>query len=155
MYASFKFKSEKAARSQVEPLQIQPLLMIRHDGRRWLRFKTLQQSFFARWLATRLQINVWSKLHYDIAGLIGCCIAAYIHVLDGCNGTTRARQNVCSYWYPDSYTYFRQPLLQLSCPWINRGWICRRSTWLFAASSDLNLNEVYIIGFLKVCSLLL
>ena len=28
------------------------------------------------------------------------------------------------------------------------------STWLLTASSDLNLGEVYIIGFLKVCSLL-
>ena len=35
-------------------------------------------------------------------------------------------------------------------PRSSRGWICRRSTWLLAALSDLNLGEVYI----KVCNLL-
>ena len=42
-------------------------------------------------------------------------------------------------------------------PWhpkSNHGGFCRRSTWLLAASPDSNLGEVYIIGFLKVCSLL-
>ena len=52
------------------------------------------------------------------------------------------------------FTYFRQPLLQFLCPKISRGWFCRRSTRLLAASSDSNLGEVYIIGFRKVCSLL-
>ena len=32
--------------------------------------------------------------------------------------------------------------------------VCRRLTWLLAASSDSNLGEMCIIGFLKVCSLL-
>ena len=48
----------------------------------------------------------------------------------------------------------RQPLLQFPSPRISRDWFCRRSTWLLAASSDSNFGEVYIIEFLKVCSLL-
>ena len=52
IYTSLKFESEEAARSQVEPLQIQPRLILGHDGRRWLRSKTLQkQFFFVKWLA--------------------------------------------------------------------------------------------------------
>ena len=42
-------------------------------------------------------------------------------------------------------------------PWhlkSNHGWLCRRLTWLLAASSDSKLDKVYIIGFFKVCSLL-
>ena len=46
IYTSLKFESEEAARSQVEPLQIQPRLILGHDGRRWLRSKTLQKQFF-------------------------------------------------------------------------------------------------------------
>ena len=45
MYTPLKFESEEAARSQVEPLQIQPRLMLEHDGHRWLRYKTLQKQF--------------------------------------------------------------------------------------------------------------
>ena len=41
-----------------------------------------------------------------------------------------------------------------SCPSINRGWICRGSTWLLADSSDSFVKSRYIIGFFKVCSLL-
>ena len=45
MYTPLKFESEEAARSQVEPLHIQPRLMLEHNGHRWLRYKTLQKQF--------------------------------------------------------------------------------------------------------------
>ena len=45
MYTSLKFESKEAAGSQVEPLQIQPRLMLGHDGRQWLCSKTVQKQF--------------------------------------------------------------------------------------------------------------
>ena len=53
MYTSPKFESEEAARSQVEPLQIQPRLILKQDGCRCGGCvpKHCKNSFFARGLS--------------------------------------------------------------------------------------------------------
>ena len=46
MYTSPSLESEEAARSQVEPLQIQPRLLLGRHCRRWLSFQKLQKQFW-------------------------------------------------------------------------------------------------------------
>ena len=51
MYTLLKFESEEAARNQAEHLKIQPRLTQGHDGRWFLRSKTLQKQVFLKGLA--------------------------------------------------------------------------------------------------------
>ena len=73
MYTLLKFESEEAARNQAEHLKIQPRLTQGHDGRWFLRSKTLQKQVFLKGLARpqtmSMATGVLSKpvrrLHYD------------------------------------------------------------------------------------------
>ena len=86
---------------------------------------------------------------------IGRNVACLTHVLtEGFPKATRCRDTA----NPLAKTCFcnilecchRRP----SYPSVSSGWIGRCLTWLLATSSDSNLDEVYTIGFRKVCSLL-
>ena len=73
MYTLLKFKSEEAARNQAEHLKIQPRLTQGHDGRWFLRSKTLQKQVFLKGLtrpqtmsmATGVLSKPVLRLHYD------------------------------------------------------------------------------------------
>ena len=91
----------------------------------------------------------------DAMRLIGCC---RMTCLLPCS--TRRLQ-----WYHPCLSHCQFMLTPGSAPWTGGNcpqwhpsmslcWFCWCSTWLFAASSDSNLGDVYIVRFLKVCSLL-
>ena len=117
---------------------------------------------------TCLPINAWSRLHYDQWCLL--CSLQQMHVLvtnsKHCGSDwllrkpltfmfwtvaivpTRACHNVCSYTsISHCYNFYAQGSVTVGSVDVQPG-------FFLTDSSDSNLGEVYIMGFLKVCSLL-
>ena len=177
MYTSSQFESKEAARSHVERLQNQPLLIFWHGNcsNGWQKYMSLTDVMTCIENVQNMEVTSLCNSQSDLQCLewitsaptavaiclntIGHNVACFTCLLaDSLMGPLVSGCIVCGSANPLAKTVFcnfwklghRWP----SCPRSSRGWICKGSTWLLAASSDSILGEVCIIGFLKVCSFL-